>query len=291
MNKKLNPGLSVVIAVHNEEQNLPTFLAAIKPIADEVVVIDGQSSDATAKLAREFGAKVFTVRNLKNFHINKEIGIQKATYEWILLMDADEIVTQELGKEIRDVVDGTRKELDLSRFHLFVRHMNNIAHRDGVTYSQTPPINGYFIARKNYFLGSYLMHSGVYPDGVIRLFRNGYGSQPAKTVHEQVSINGGVSWLKEPMIHMSDPIFARYVWRANRYTSLTAQELVKQKVGTSLGTIITYMFIKPVVVTFLIFLRYKGFMDGLPGFVWALMSGLHYPMAYMKYVELEMKKK
>ncbi len=290
MNKKLNPGLSVVIAVHNEEQNLPTFLAAIKPIADEVIVVDGQSSDKTAKLASGFGAKVFTVPNQKNFHINKEIGIEKATYEWILLMDADEIVTSKLGKEIREVVEGRHAELDLSRFRLFARHMNNIATRDGVVYSQQPPINGYFIARKNYFLGSYLMHSGVYPDGVIRLFRNGYGSQPAKTVHEQVAIDGGVSWLKEPMIHMSDPTFARYVWRANRYTSLTAQELIKQKVGTSLGTILTYMFIKPAVVTFLIFFRYKGFMDGLPGFIWALMSGLHYPMAYMKYVEMEKKK-
>lgn len=277
--------LSVVLATHNEEQNLPSFLKAVKDIADEIVVVDGQSTDATVSIAKEYGAKVFVVPNQKNFHINKQLGIKKATSEWILLMDADEIITVPLGKEIRSVVEGKHAELDLTKHRSFAKHMQNIAQRDGITYSQDAPVAGYFIARKNYFLGRYLMHSAVYPDGVIRLFRNGAGYLPAKSVHEQPVITGGVSWLVEPMIHMSDPTFSRYMWRANRYTDITADEYIKQNVGTSPQQIVYYMFVKPLMTFLLLFFRHKGFMDGFSGFVWALMSGLHYPMAYMKYIE------
>lgn len=285
MKNEYKQGLSVVLATHNEEGNIVAFLKAIASIADEIIVVDGESTDRTVEIAKENGAKVVIVPNQSNFHINKQIGIEKASYEWVLQMDADEIITKELGSEIRQVVEGKHRELILSNYPVFSRHMNNIATRDHVTFTQNNPINGYFIARKNYFLGSYLMHSGVYPDGVIRLFRNGHGKLPAKNVHEQVVIDGGVSWLKEPMIHMSDPTFSRYMWRANRYTDLTAQEMERQKLGVSFQTIINYMLAKPLLTAFLLFFRYKGFLDGFPGFVWALMSGLHYPIAFMKYVE------
>ncbi len=280
----LHKKLSVVVAVHNEEKNLPAFFSSIKPLADEVIVIDGESSDRSVELSKEAGAKIFVVPNQANFHINKQIGIEKATCEWILLMDADEILTPSLVKEIREVVDGNHEEINLSDFKSFVAHMRNIEVRDGITYPQEPPIQGYFIARKNYFLGTYLMHSGVYPDGVIRLFRNGKGYLPCKSVHEQVVINGGVSWLKEPMIHMSDPTFERYVWRANRYTDLTAKELASRKVGISPFSFLNYMLVKPLSIFLLLFFRHKGFMDGFSGFVWALMSALHYPIAYLKYI-------
>lgn len=283
--KSYKQGLSVVLATHNEAKNLPQFLDAIKTIADEIIIVDGKSTDETVKIAEEYGAKVFSVPNQKNFHINKQIGIEKASYEWILQMDADEIITKQLGKEIQEVVQGSHVELDLSVYPAFRRHMEIVGSRDSVTYSHEEPVNGYFIARKNYFLGNYLMHSAVYPDGVIRLFRNGFGMLPAKNVHEQVVTEGGVNWLKEPMIHMSDPTFERYMWRANRYTDITAEEMKKKKIGMSLTTIVWYMFGKPLIVFLQLFFRHKGFLDGFSGFVWALMSGLHYPMAYMKYVE------
>lgn len=127
------------------------------------------------------------------------------------------------------------------------------------------------------------MHSGVYPDGVIRLFKRGHGYLPCKSVHEQVVVDGGVSWLRKDLIHMSDPTFKRYLERANRYTSLTAQELRKKHVSKGVISALTYMVWKPLITFLMMYLRHKGFMDGFSGFVWALMSGLHYPMAYMKY--------
>lgn len=284
------PGLSVVVATHNEAENMSAFLKAIKPIADEVIIVDGESSDDTVKIAKQFGAHVLTVPNQKMFHINKQIGIEKATCEWILQLDADEIITKELGAQIRAVVEGKHQEIDLGLYKSFRAHMANIAARDGVTYHQTPPIQGYFIARKNLFLGRYLMHSGVYPDGVIRLFRNGHGQLPCKSVHEQVEIlGGGVSWLSSPMEHMSDPTFRRYLQRANRYTTISAKQYDKQKLSVDPLTFVVFVLIKPSVTFFELFFRHKGFLDGFSGFVWSLMSGLHHAVAYMKYLEMRKK--
>lgn len=277
--------LSVAIATHNEEKNIAACLEAVKDIADEIVIVDGESTDKTVEIAKKHGAKVHVLPNQVMFHINKQKSFEFCKGEWILYLDADEIVTKALANEILEVVTDTHQEMELSANKMFLAHMNNISRRDGVNYSQSSPINGYFVARKNFFLGSYLMHSGVYPDGVIRLFRNGKGYLPAKSVHEQVVVEGGVSWLKEPMIHMSDPTFQRYMERANRYTSLTAEELKKHRVGKSPRTFINYIFVKPLMVFLMLFFRHRGFLDGFSGFVWALMSGLHWPMAYMKYLE------
>ncbi len=280
--------LSAAIATHNEEKNIGACLEAIKDLVDEIVIVDGESSDHTVEIARKMGAIVHIVPNQKMFHINKQKSFDLAHGEWILYLDADEIVTPQLAREIRQVVEGTHQELDLASHRLFRLHMNNVAGRDNVIYNSSPPIVGYFIARKNVFLGHYLMHSGVYPDGVIRLFKRGFGYLPCKSVHEQVVIDGGVSWLEQPLIHMSDPTFSRYMERANRYTSLTAIELEKQKVCKSPLVFLRYLVVKPTTVFLQLFFRHKGFLDGFSGFVWALMSGLHWPMAYLKYLEMKM---
>ncbi|PWU22839.1 hypothetical protein C5B42_04965 [Candidatus Cerribacteria bacterium 'Amazon FNV 2010 28 9'] len=278
--------LSVCIATHNEAANIGACLEAVKDIADEIVIVDGNSTDKTAEIAKSFGARVLEVPNQKMFHINKQKSFEAAKGKWILYLDADEIVTEELAREIVEVIQGQHVEVNLLNERLFLSHMRNIARRDGVTYTQKQPIRGYFIARKNYFLGSYLMHSGVYPDGVIRLFERGFGYLPCKTVHEQVVIDGGVSWLREPLIHMSDPTFKRYVERANRYTTLTAIELQKRNLLISWRTSIDYLIVKPVSIFSLLFFRHKGFMDGFAGLVWSLMSALHAPMSFIKYKEM-----
>jgi glycosyltransferase involved in cell wall biosynthesis len=284
--EKVDMKLSVCIATYNEEKNIGACLKAVQGIADEIVIVDGESTDRTVEIAQSFGAKVHILPNQSMFHINKQKSFDLAKGEWILYLDADEIVPPELAREITTVTSGAHEEVNLANEKLFRAHMNIIAVRDGVTYTQTPPIHGYFIARKNFFLGHYLMHSGVYPDGVIRLFKRGKGYLPCKSVHEQVVIEGGVSWLREPLVHMADPTFSRYLARANRYTSLTAKELQEKKVGKDVFTTMSYMFLKPFGIFLVLFLRHKGFMDGFSGFVWSLMSALHYPMAYMKYREM-----
>lgn len=277
--------LSVIIATHNEETNIGACLDAVKELADEVLVADGESTDRTVEIAKAKGAIVLPMTNKRMFHFNKEEAREHATGEWILFLDADEIVTLELSHEISEILDDTHTEIDLTQNKLFWMHMQNISSRDHVSFDQTPPINGYFIARKNFFLGRYLMHSGVYPDGVIRLVRAGKAYWPCKDVHETMVVDGGVSWLQAPMIHMADPTFSRYLARANRYTSLTADTYQKTRLPINVLTTIQYLIWKPLILFLLLYIRHKGFLDGFSGFVWSLMSGLHPSIAYMKYVQ------
>jgi glycosyltransferase involved in cell wall biosynthesis len=286
--------LTVIIATHNEAANIGKCLESVQDIADEIIVADGESTDSTVQIAKSLGATVLPMSNKRMFHFNKEEAKKHAKGEWILFLDADEIVTKELARQIKLVTSENYPSTswDLPRMlrmtkenTLFQNHMKNIELRDNISFSQKPPINGYFIARKNFFLGRYLMHSGVYPDGVIRLVRNGRAYWPCKDVHETMVVDGGVSWLMEPMIHMADPTFQRYLERANRYTSLSADNYQRAGVGKNLLTSINYLLIKPATTFFLLFFRHKGILDGFSGFVWALMSGLHYPIAYMKYIQ------
>lgn len=283
MDKKIR--LTVIIATHNEEVNIGACLESVKDIADEILVADGESTDRTVEIAKSKGAVVLPMTNKRMFHFNKEEAREHAEGEWILFLDADEIVTPELSREISEVLDGAHSEIDLTQNKLFRMHMQNIASRDHVAFDQKPPINGYFIARKNYFLGRYLMHSGVYPDGVIRLVRNGKGYWPCKDVHETMIVDGGVSWLASPMIHMADPTFSRYLERANRYTSLTADNLQRSGLSINILTSMQYLVWMPMTTFLLLFFRHKGFLDGFSGFVWSLMSGLHHSMAYLKFVQ------
>lgn len=273
--------LSVIIATHNEEENIGKCLDALVNLANEILIADGESTDKTVEIAKSYGAVVLPMSNKRMFHFNKEEARKKAASDWILFIDADEIITPELSLEIRAVLDESHLQTRPSK--QFLKHMNYIEKRDKVVFAPEPPINGYFIARKNFFLGRYLMHSGVYPDGVIRLVRNGKAYWPCKDVHETMRVDGGVSWLSEPMIHMADPTFSRYLQRANRYTTLTAENLQTAKVGKDVLTTLYYILWMPTKMFVLLFFRHKGFLDGFSGFIWSLMSGLHYPIAYMKY--------
>jgi len=136
-------------------------------------------------------------------------------------------------------------------------------------------------------LGGFLKKGGAYPDSVIRLFRRGKARLPEENVHEQLKVKGKVGYLKNPLLHFADPSFSRYLERANRYTDLTAQELVKQNPGKNILSILNYMLIKPSITFYNLYFRHKGFQDGFRGFIWALFSGFHYFYAYAKYWAIE----
>src|SRR3972149_4293065 len=178
--------LSVVLAVRNEEKNIGECLASVKEIADEIIIFDEESEDKTREIAESFGAKVTVVKHSANFHITKEKAIEKATGDWILQLDADERVTPGLAAEIKKVLEMSEGEIEehqksLKKRKLFLRHQKIIEERDG-SIGKDGPYAGFFMPRLNFFLGKYLIYGGVYPDGVIRLFRRGRGRLPAKSV-------------------------------------------------------------------------------------------------------------
>lgn len=245
--------LSVVLATFNEEKNIGRCLEAVRRIADEIVIVDGKSSDKTVAIGKKHHAKVILVpNNPENFHLMKKKAINTASSDWILQLDADEVVTTELAEEIKQTI-----------------------------YSN-PIENGFWIPRKNYFLGKFLTKGGAYPDYTLRLYRRGKGNLPAKSVHEQAEVSGQTAKLKNPMLHFNNQKFSDYIDKSfNRYTDIMARQVS--------GGLISNVFIKPVFDSnqgfFSIYFRHLGFLDGFPGFVWALFSALHFPIAFFKHVE------
>ena len=265
--------LSIVLATYNEEKNIEKCLKSIKDIADEIIIVDGSSTDNTRDIAKKLGARVIKTTNKPNFHINKQMAMDEAKGELVLQLDADEWPDDIQKKFIINL----HKQILKTGF------------KNGQKYSGNTV--AWYLKRKNFFLGHYFKKGGQYPDPIIRLYVNGYANLPQKDVHEQMTVNGEVGWAEGDLIHYANPTFSDYLRKFNTYTSFKAQQLLEAKVKINILTTLEYMLIKPLKTFLLIFIRHKGFVDGVPGFVFALMSGLHHSIAFLMLWELYEKKK
>ena len=298
--------LSVVLAVHNEEKNLPRCLDSIKNLADEIIVVDGESTDNTVAIAKKYGAKVIKTTNKLNFHINKQMGMDQAKGELVLQLDADEVVDKELAQFIKKLkqADWVKEIYNLkfkiknSGFSTRFALENDMGGENNSDKSRENDKSGggnrpvaWWIKRKNLFLNTWLKKGGQYPDPVIRLYINGYARLPQKSVHEQIKVDGPVGWAKGHLLHYSNPIFADYLRKFNTYTSFTANQWYKEGKKPSLGFGLSCYLLKPLGTFFSLYLRHKGILDGKAGFVFALMSGLHFPFAYLKLWEIYEKER
>lgn len=245
--------LSVVLAVHNEENNLARCLNSVANLADEIIVVDGQSTDKTVEIAEKYGAKVIKSKNFPIFHINKQMAMDRASGRLILQLDADEV----LDDELKHFILRLKKEKEYK-------------------------FTAWWIKRKNWFLWTWLKKGGQYPDPVIRLFLRGKASLPQKSVHEQMVVDGDISWAEGHLLHYSNPDFDTYMKKFDTYTSLTADELFDKKTKTSITNTLFFLGVKPIITFFLIFIRHKGFADGLAGLIFAFLSAMHHPVAYFK---------
>jgi glycosyltransferase involved in cell wall biosynthesis len=286
--------LSVVLATRNEEENIGACLKSVKDIADEIVVVDESSTDKTREMAKKYGAKVYKVKHEPIFHKTKQKALDKATGDWILQLDADERVTPVLAKEIKEVIEMNptllkQRKVDTKKQKLFERHQRIIEKRDGKIGRSTGEIVAFFLPRLNLFLGKPLIHAGVYPDAAIRLVKKDKARFPAKSVHEQMQIDGEVAWLFNDLEHHDSPTFKRYFERMNRYTDLHAADLAREKTTKNIFMLLFYSTAKPLFVFLKLYIRHKGFLDGVRGFLWSLFSALHYPIAFFKFWQMEEK--
>lgn len=282
--------LTVALATFNEELNIGECLESVKDIADEIVIVDGSSSDKTVEIANKYHAKVLVTTNPPIFHVNKQKALDMAKGEWILNLDADERVTSDLAHEIKNVIQMSDEEIrgyedKLPSIDLFIRHQKILEKRDGLQETKGE-FAGFFIPRLNYFLGRYLRYGGVYPDGVIRLVKKGKAHYPAKDVHEQIVVEGKIGWLEYPLYHRDSPTFARYLARNNRYIALLAQEFQEKKVRKDPITFLWYVVWKPVWWFGLTYFRHKGFLDSWQGLLFSVFSARRFAVAYLRYIAL-----
>lgn len=253
--------LSVALTTFNEEDNISRCLESVQNLADEIVLVDGSSSDKTVEIAKRFKSRVFITNNPTNFHINKQKAIALCKGEWILQLDADEVVPEELKNEIISILDQRPKTKDQQLIH------------------------GYWIPRKNYFLRRFLKKGGQYPDYTLRLYKRGKGHLPGRSIHEQAKVEGKTAYLKNPLHHYSYPDFSHYLEHFNLYTSFFANELKENKLNINVSSFLIYFFFKPTYWFIATYIRHKGFQDGFSGFIFSLFSSLRFPVAYIKYWE------
>lgn len=282
--------LSVALATYNEEANLAQCLESIRQLADEIIIVDGSSTDKTVEIAEKFNAKVLIKDNPPIFHINKQKALELCQNEWILQLDADEVVSPDLASEIKEIIKMNQDQINNRKLEgrdikLFCRHQKLLEQRDGGYGVENGDIVAFFIPRKNNFLGKFLRYGGTYPDGVIRLVKNQKAIFPCKSVHEQITIDGRVSWLKNSLFHYDSPTLSRYHLRASRYINLKVQEFRDINVKINTKNFIYYVFYKPLQVFLMMIFRHKGILDGWRGVTFAFFSGLHYPIAYLIYLK------
>jgi glycosyltransferase involved in cell wall biosynthesis len=240
--------VSVAIITRNEVLNIRRCLDSLK-WASEIVIVDQFSEDGTAEAAASYGACVVQ-EPWHGFAAQKNIAVDHATKPWILSIDADERVTDELRREIESVVD-----------------------RDG-------PEDGFLIARKNYFCGRWIRHGGWYPDYSLRLFRKGSGRFEARAVHEKVVVKGKVGYLEHPFEHFTYVSVADYLLRMERYSRLAAGEMRrsgKKAVWIDLVFRPLFTFVKMYGIKL-------GFLDGRAGFFLAVSYSYY---TFLKYYRLE----
>ena len=256
--------ISVVLATHNEEKNLPKCLKSVEKLADEIIIADGESTDKTVEIAKKFGVKIINTTNKANFHINKQMAMDKAKGQLILQLDADEVVDETLEKFILDLQKKITKAKSLVDFQP----------------------KAWNLKRKNWFLGKFLTKGGQYPDPVIRLYINGSAHLPAKDVHEQMRVDGKVEFARGHLLHYSNPTFNDYLRKFSAYTAFKAEQLKDEKVKINLSNALQYLIFKPLGTFLSLFIRHKGFVDGWAGFVFALFSGIYWQLSYLKLWEL-----
>jgi glycosyltransferase involved in cell wall biosynthesis len=186
------PRLSVVVVTRDEEARIRTCLESVA-WADELIVIDAESQDKTASIARELTDHV-VIRPWPGYAAQKNFGLAQARGAWILSLDADETVSAALRADIEAVV------------------------------ARAGPHDGYEVPRRNIFRGRWVRHGGLYPDWQLRLFRRGRGRFGERAVHESVRVDGTVGRLAGHLEHHSYRDVADFLERANRYSTLAAED-------------------------------------------------------------------
>lgn len=243
--------ISATVITKNEEANIERCLASLD-IADEIVVVDAESTDGTVEMVRKYTSKVYT--NPWPGHIQqKNLAIEKAEGDWILSLDADEELTPEL-----------KEEIVAARSRGFDR------------------VDGYYLPRRSLFLGRWIEHCGWRPDYHLRLFKKTQGRFGGMNPHDIVRIKGATARLRHSMRHYTYPSLDIYLKRMNSYTSIAAEELYKNEKRCRWR----HLALSPAATFLKMFLVKQGFRDGVEGLLLCILSAYSVLIKYLKLREL-----
>jgi glycosyltransferase involved in cell wall biosynthesis len=242
--------LSVTVITFNEEKRIRQALESVK-WADEIVVVDSLSTDLTVAICQTYTDRISQIP--WHGHVRqKQIAVENASSDWILSIDADEVVSPELAEEIRQVLAGT------------------------------PAYQGYYVPRKTWYLGGWVEHCGWYPDYKLRLFHKAAGKWGGKDPHDKVELEGPTAYLRHDLYHYSYENIADHLQKINAYTTTIAA----RKSGRIGGGGI---FARAVLTFFKKYLVQHGFRDGTRGIIVCLMSSFYEALKYAKLWERQVE--
>lgn len=246
------PTLSVILITRNEESNLDDCLASLDGIAQQIVVVDSNSSDGTLEIANRYGALMAYPSDWPGFGPQKNRALDLATCDWVLSLDADERLTPALKSEILTAINHSAQ------------------------------VDCFAIPRLSWYCGRFIRHSGWSPDYVDRLFKRGTARFSDDLVHERLIPNGAVAKLENPMLHYSFMNYTQVLDKLNRYsTASAAQAFAKGKTSSPLKAVLHGMwaFVRTYILR-------AGFLDGPQGFALAISNGQGTYYRYMKLWQL-----
>jgi glycosyltransferase involved in cell wall biosynthesis len=245
--------VSIVIVTKDEEANIEAALDSVRDAA-EIVVIDSFSSDRTVEICRKYTDKVLQ-KEWTGYARQKQAAVDLAAGPWVFILDADERFTPELKAEVINAIKENSHD-------------------------------GFYVPRKNFFMGRWIRHGGWQPDYTLRLFRKSAGKVESREVHEKVIVNGSVSYLKNPLVHYTYNSVSDYLKRMDIYSELAAKELKKTGVAPNMLDFL----IRPLITFIKMFFFRFGFLDGRYGLVLALLYSYYTFLKYAKTWEMKQKR-
>jgi len=283
--------LSVVIITYNEEANIGRALESVMPLVSggkgEIIVLDSGSTDRTVEIAKSFNAKVY-VEEWKGYAAQKNSGIDKATGDWILSLDADEEADAELIEELTGCY-ATGNSILKPKPREWCLTMEGARKASGNLDIPNGGAVGFSIHRKNFFLGRWMEHGGFWPDPKLRLFHRGYGRVAERSVHETIQTSGRVVGIdRGALLHHSYPTLSDYIDHMNRYSSLGAEMAVGN--GPRSFSVIDILLRPAATFIYNYFFR-LGFLDGREGLLLHLNHAVYVSWKYAKAWELSHRKK
>jgi glycosyltransferase involved in cell wall biosynthesis len=243
--------LSVAIITLNEEANLPRTLASVA-WADEIVIVDSGSTDATRAIAQSYQAR-FVTEPWRGFAGQKNFALSLATSDWVLSLDADESVTPELAAAIQKILAAPSFE------------------------------TAYAIPRRNYFLGRWIRRGGYYPDAKLRLLPRGQATFQESLVHETAAFAGRIETLDGDLLHHAYPTLAGYLEHMQRYSTLGAgMAAARGRTGRGLLSFLDGVLLNPLVTFVYNYIVRGGFLDGREGLLLHLYHSVYVSWKYAK---------
>ena len=240
--------LSAVLIVKNEAANIERCLQLLS-FADEIVVLDTGSTDNTVEICKKYTDKIYTLDKWEGFGKAKQTAVNYAKYDWILSIDADEVITTELANKIQQIL-------------------------------KNPDFEAYSIKRNSFYLGKLIKHSGWNKDYPKRLFNKNKAQYNEAKVHESVIVNGKLGKIEEPFLHYTYPDIKSHINKILQYSELAiGQNNKKSSIFTAI--------IRSKAKFFKMYLIQLGILDGKQGLILAMLSAFGVLIKYLRIWEAQ----